>query len=590
MYLKQIQIKNIGPIESLAISLPFLEDGTPKPIIFVGENGSGKTILQSQIIDAFYEIGSNLFNDIGIPMGIKRQFYKISGGSNLQSGKKSGFSLLRFQSDSIGNIDYFDKIGEVIKEEYHSFISNLTFNLDKNEQNQKIITKLNNRKLEEFKNEWITGVHFLQPAYRYEEPFWKNDPFIEKFRFEDKIRFSGNLYKELEIISSTKNNKSFLMDLVLDYSNNQRNILDAQSWDNINTILKKIKKRNNIRFGIGPRGSYRVAIVEQNLDGTTENLLLPSIDNLSLGESILLNLFINIIRHGDSIKLPLNEFKGIVAIDEIDVHLHSDLQWSVLPDLIKIFPKIQFIITTHSPLFLLGLKKTLGEDGFEIRKMPSGDPISTERFSEFEHAYNILKDTEKFENLVEEKIIESKGTIVYVEGPTDAQYIKRAFELFNVSFEKFEVDIIGEKTNSGTNSSNNHALLSTERILKSKLNLLKHKVILLNDPEENVIDHEFGNLLFIRKIPLIKENPLCKGIENLFNSDVIEKVRKIYPDDFSYLQKGDTILNFKIHSNKQSICNWLCQHATKEDFKYFQNIIEIFQNIIQLKDPEMESI
>ena len=65
MYLKKIAIYNIGPIDRLAVEMPFNIDGDPKPIIFVGENGSGKTILQSQIVDSFYEMGSNLFDDIG---------------------------------------------------------------------------------------------------------------------------------------------------------------------------------------------------------------------------------------------------------------------------------------------------------------------------------------------------------------------------------------------------------------------------------------------------------------------------------------------------------------------------------------------
>ncbi|NTW30290.1 MAG: hypothetical protein HGA33_03360 [Candidatus Moranbacteria bacterium] len=96
MYLKNIVIKNIGPIEELSVELPFNENGDPKPIIFVGENGSGKTILQSQIIDDFYEIGSSLFDDVGIQNGLERNYYKVSGKVNLQTGKDKGFSLLKF--------------------------------------------------------------------------------------------------------------------------------------------------------------------------------------------------------------------------------------------------------------------------------------------------------------------------------------------------------------------------------------------------------------------------------------------------------------------------------------------------------------
>ena len=35
MYLKNIVLKNIGPIEELSVELPFKENGDPKPIIFV---------------------------------------------------------------------------------------------------------------------------------------------------------------------------------------------------------------------------------------------------------------------------------------------------------------------------------------------------------------------------------------------------------------------------------------------------------------------------------------------------------------------------------------------------------------------------
>ncbi len=40
---------------------------------------------------------------------------------------------------------------------------------------------------------------------------------------------------------------------------------------------------------------------------------------------------------------------GIVLIDEIELHLHPQWQRKIVPALRKIFPKCQFIITTHSP-------------------------------------------------------------------------------------------------------------------------------------------------------------------------------------------------------------------------------------------------
>ncbi len=46
----------------------------------------------------------------------------------------------------------------------------------------------------------------------------------------------------------------------------------------------------------------------------------------------------------------LKEIDGVVMIDDIDVHLHPGRQREIVPKLAETFPKLQFIITTHSPL------------------------------------------------------------------------------------------------------------------------------------------------------------------------------------------------------------------------------------------------
>jgi len=50
----------------------------------------------------------------------------------------------------------------------------------------------------------------------------------------------------------------------------------------------------------------------------------------------------------------IEEFKGVVLIDEIELHLHPKWQYSFMQKLREIFPLIQFIVTTHSPTVLLG--------------------------------------------------------------------------------------------------------------------------------------------------------------------------------------------------------------------------------------------
>ena len=43
---------------------------------------------------------------------------------------------------------------------------------------------------------------------------------------------------------------------------------------------------------------------------------------------------------------------GVVLIDELDMHLHPKWQWNALSALNEVFPKIQFIIATHSPIVI----------------------------------------------------------------------------------------------------------------------------------------------------------------------------------------------------------------------------------------------
>lgn len=46
--------------------------------------------------------------------------------------------------------------------------------------------------------------------------------------------------------------------------------------------------------------------------------------------------------------------KGIVLIDEVDLHLHPKWQRTILQDLHRVFQNIQFIVSTHSPIIVVG--------------------------------------------------------------------------------------------------------------------------------------------------------------------------------------------------------------------------------------------
>lgn len=94
-----------------------------------------------------------------------------------------------------------------------------------------------------------------------------------------------------------------------------------------------------------------------------------TVNQLSDGEKCLMAMVGDLARRF-AIANPLRdnplEGQGIVLIDEIDLHLHPKWQRMVVPRLLEVFPKCQFLISTHSPhvithvqpdnLFLLHLR------------------------------------------------------------------------------------------------------------------------------------------------------------------------------------------------------------------------------------------
>ncbi|MEZ8862881.1 AAA family ATPase [Vibrio sp. 10N.247.311.51] len=50
--------------------------------------------------------------------------------------------------------------------------------------------------------------------------------------------------------------------------------------------------------------------------------------------------------------------EGVVMIDEVDLHLHPGWQQTILSDLVRTFPQVQFIVSTHSPQIVSTVKPT----------------------------------------------------------------------------------------------------------------------------------------------------------------------------------------------------------------------------------------
>lgn len=87
-------------------------------------------------------------------------------------------------------------------------------------------------------------------------------------------------------------------------------------------------------------------------------------------------------------KDPLQS-EGVVLIDEVDLHLHPGWQQTILLDLIRTFPNIQFIVSTHSPQVISSVKPS----ALRVIDWQDEEPILKDvKFSEGAETQQMLLD------------------------------------------------------------------------------------------------------------------------------------------------------------------------------------------------------
>ena len=310
---------------------------------------------------------------------------------------------------------------------------------------------------------------------------------------------------------------------------------------------------------------------------------------MSAGETALLNLFVSILRDFDMSEsdfTTLSDIRGIVVVDEVDLYLHSVHQYNVLPALIKMFPRVQFILTSHSPLFVLGMQKLFGDDGFALYRFPEGLRISAEEFGEFKHAYRAFTETQHFIKHLRTEIEKSQIPLLFMEGEHDIAYLKYAATLLG---RKSILDKIRLIDGGGCGR-----LCKIWKNFDSKLSVtFPHKVILMFDCDvENMSNKNREGIVFSRKLRKFP-HPLEKGIENLFSQETLEKIHKkgmgIIRITPSTIRKSDDgseeeipeKWEIKDDSGKAALRKWLCEHGTRDDFQHFAEIFDMLENILE---------
>lgn len=111
------------------------------------------------------------------------------------------------------------------------------------------------------------------------------------------------------------------------------------------------------------------------------------IDELSDGYQSVYALAVDIMATLVTDNVTFNLAEGVVLIDEIGTHLHPRWRMQVVERLRNSFPKIRFVVTTHEPLCLRGLKagetivltKTAKEDIIAISDLPDPSELRVDQ-------------------------------------------------------------------------------------------------------------------------------------------------------------------------------------------------------------------
>lgn len=599
MYFKKIEIENAGPIDHLSIDFPTTEHGSPKPLVIVGENGTGKTILLSYLVNTLITAKQTTFDDTEVEHG---KVYKYRSPQYIRAGAHYSYGRAEFGSGQYVEEWQLDIQKSQFEESYSFSPARKTWTAIPATDSSHFQSSLPHNE-QEAKKLFEKRCCLYFPVNRFEEPAWLNAENLKDRATYTELKHI-NRYSNRSLISTSplKANRNWLLDLIFDrqafeistktialpVGPNQHPVdipifagFQGQSSRIYEAVLQLLRTTLRvdgvIRLGAGDRHNRLISILKD------EAPWIPNIFQLSTGEVLLLNLFLSTMRDydlsGGSLE-NLSDIRGIVIIDEIDAHLHTRHQKEILPDLLASFPNVQFIITTHSPLFLLGMEERLGVNGFKIINMPDGEVVSSSDFSEFTAAYETFKQTNLHRQEVANTLKANSRPIVFVEGDYDIRYITRAAELLEKSHVLHAIQL-----RDGSGFGNLDKIWRSYEVQLAEL--LPSKILLLYDCDTNKAAAEKGQLIK-RVIPSIVDSVITIGIENLIPAELIAQLENSHPQ---FIDSTDTTTTrIRGHEavepakksinkdEKKNLCDWVCSNGTKDDFHNFSSIFDIIES------------
>ena len=356
LFATKIRINELLTIRDFEIPL---SDTEKKHLIITGKNGSGKTTFLNEL----KEYLNNIQNG------------KISNYTDLEKSKKEHEEYEKLITPDTSE-DRIRQIKNQIASIKHWLLS---FGQ----------TRINFNDVFAVRERFITGDFIISFFGAKRNTILKTPTGINKvdikpvYQIEEKAGFDF-----IQYIVNLKADQSFAKD--------DNDIINAGKIDDwFQQFEEKIleifdAKDAKLQFD---RKSYNFNIIEPNKKPYNLN-------QLSDGYSAILSIVTELIMRMEEHKTKNYDVQGIVLIDEIETHLHIELQKKVLPFLISFFPKIQFIVTTHSPFVINSIDSAVICD---LEKKIVTSDLSGYSYDAIVESYF---DSDKYSTILKERIAE----------------------------------------------------------------------------------------------------------------------------------------------------------------------------------------
>lgn len=291
-----------------------------------------------------------------------------------------------------------------------------------------------------------------------------------------------------------------------------------------------------------------------------------SIDALSSGEKQIVFRGCFLLKDRDAMN------GAFVFIDEPEISLHPRWQQKILDYYKDIYTDrnsiqtSQIFVVTHSP-FIIHNENRKNDKVIVVKRNLDGEIIVDDK-PEYYKCNSIEAVESAFNIQAFQKNVNNDISTVYLEGPTDEKYFKRAVEVFAFGSIPFEFKWVGYVDDKGKDCNTGKSSLDKAFQFLVSQNL-SFRNVCLYDCDTNKETVEYNNVLSTT-IPYYNNSKnIKKGIENALILDEIDvekfRTQRKEMDDYG----GEKIIP---ELDKMGLCDYICSLGDDVLQKVFENL------------------